>query len=129
MPAYLPVHPQPETTLPPALESGPLLPTPAPHRLAMCSAPFSASLCLSLAVILSSWLSSSPPSSRLPLEPRSGPWALLLRFLGLDLLSRSPPFIWPLQASLWGHILPGSLPGDFPSHQEGAVSAGVHSLP
>lgn len=54
MPAYLPVHPQPETTLPPALELGPLLPTPAPHQLAMCSAPFSASLCLSLAVILSS---------------------------------------------------------------------------
>ena len=54
MPDYLPVHPQPETTLPPALGSGPLLPTPAPHRLAMCSAPLSASLCLSLVVILSS---------------------------------------------------------------------------
>lgn len=76
---------------------------------------------------VSAWLSSSPPSSRLPLEPCSGPWALLLGFLGLDLLSRSLPFIWPLQASSWGHVLPRSLLGDFLSHQEGAPSAGVQS--
>lgn len=100
------------------LSCPPLLPTSWP-----CAQPPSQLRCVS------AWLSSSPPSSRLPLEPRSGPWMLLLCFLGLDLLSRSPPFIWPPQASLWGHILPGSLPGDFPSHQGGALSAGVHSLP
>lgn len=71
---------------------------------------------------VSAWLSSSPPSSCLLLEPHSKPWALLLGFLGLDLLSRSPPFIWPLQASFWGHILSGNPSGELP------VTPGGHSL-
>lgn len=54
MPAYLPVYPQPETTLPPALESEPLLPSPLPTGRPCDQPPLSALLCLSLVAILSS---------------------------------------------------------------------------
>lgn len=67
-------------------------------------------------------LSGPCQSSCLLLEPHSEPWSLLLGFLGLDLLSRSPPFIWPPQASFWVHILSGNLSGELP------VTPGGHSL-